>query len=377
MEYKRAVRENTNVLIALAGASGSGKTYSAMQLATGICGGEPFAVVDTEARRALHYADQFNFEHVALGPPFTPERYTSAAKPLAARGFGAIVIDSASHEWEGEGGVLEWADAEEAAGRRNIAKWIKPKAAHRKWVNGLLQCGINLIICLRAAEKIHVDDSGPKTKVTNEGWLPICEKRFMYEMTISLTFAPLRPGVVDLGYPHKIEDQHRMMFPPGQHIGVTAGEQLGAWARGDAVETPDKALWDRARRAAHDGSDGLRALRDGLSEDERTKVRPIAHELNRTAKLADQNRGGPQTDPSDLPASDINWKTMPGMNRKETRMFHAKGHMKEIEIAGGTLALVMTGNPLELSQKERDLVFSLVDRIADFENHGGRSDPKV
>ena len=59
-------------------------------------------------------------------------------------------------------------------------------------------------------------------------------------------------------------------------------------------------------------------------------------------------------------------------------MFNSqKGHMKEIEIAGGTLALVITGNPLELSQEERALVFSLVDRIADFENHGGRSDPKV
>ena len=100
-----------------------------------------------------------------------------------------------------------------------------------------------------------------------------------------------------------------MMFPPGQHIGRDAGEQLGAWARGDAVETPDKELWDRARRAANQGSDGLRSLRDGLSEDERTKVRPIAHELNRTARLADQNRGEPQADPSGLlTAAKIDWE---------------------------------------------------------------------
>ena len=298
------MRENTNVLVSLAGASGSGKTYSAMQLATGICGDEPFAVIDTEARRALHYASQFNFEHVELGPPFTPERYTAATKPLVERGFGAIIIDSGSHEWEGEGGVLEWADAEEAAGRRNIAKWIKPKSAHRKWVNRLLQCGTNLIICLRASEKIHIDESGSKTKVTNEGWQPICEKRFMYEMTISLTFAPLHPGVVDLGYPHKIEDQHRMMFRPGKHIGREAGEQLGAWARGDAVETPDKALWDRARREANKGLSALSTFGKALSEAERLKLGPIAAELKRTAKLSDQNMGG-------LPASDINWKTMP------------------------------------------------------------------
>ena len=59
-------------------------------------------------------------------------------------------------------------------------------------------------------------------------------------------------------------------------------------------------------------------------------------------------------------------------------MFNTKGHMKEIEIAGGTLALVITGNPLELSPEERGLVFSLVDRIADFEKQRGkdRSDKK-
>ena len=277
-----------------------------MQLATGICGDEPFAVVDTEARRALHYADQFNFEHTSLGAPFTPARYLDALKPLVARGFKAVIVDSGTHEWEGEGGVIEQADT---SNRKAPSNWIEPKRQHKKWVNSLLQCDTNLIICLRAAEKIHIDDSGPKIKITNEGWKPICEKRFMYEMTISLTLNPLHPGIVDLGYPHKIEDQHRMMFPPGQHIGREAGEQLGAWARGTAVETPDKALWDRARREANKGLSSLSTFGKALSEAERLKLGPIAAELKRTARLADQNMGGPQADPSGLADAQINWET--------------------------------------------------------------------
>ena len=311
MEYRRAVRENTNVLVALAGASGSGKTYSGMKLASGICGDDPFLMVDTEARRGLHYADQFDFEHVELRPPFTPKSYLDAVKAGARRGFKAILIDSASHEWEGEGGVLEMADAET---RKPPSNWIRPKMEHKRWVNGLLQSGTNLIICLRAQEKISIDDSGPKIVILNGGWQPICEKRFMFEMTVSFTLNPLQPGIVDLSLPHKLQDQHRMMFTPGRHIGAEAGDGLGAWARGEAIDVPDKALWDRARREAHKGTDALRTLSALLSEDERAKLRPIAAELNRTAKLSDRNRtvaDDPETGNKAPPVDSIQWGNTP------------------------------------------------------------------
>ena len=87
-QYTKARRENTHLLIGLAGASGSGKTYSAMQLATGISDGAPFLMIDTEARSVvLHYADQFDFEHQVLGPPFTPAKYIDAVQAGAKREF--------------------------------------------------------------------------------------------------------------------------------------------------------------------------------------------------------------------------------------------------------------------------------------------------
>ena len=54
-------------------------------------------------------------------------------------------------------------------------------------------------------------------------------------------------------------------------------------------------------------------------------------------------------------------------------MFGQKGHMKEIEIGGGTLALVLTLNPLELDELERELVYALVDRIKQFEQANEQS----
>ena len=73
--FRPASREGVSLLLGLVGASGSGKTYTAMELASGIAGDKPFAVIDTEAGRAKHYADLFKFDHGDLKPPFRPKNY--------------------------------------------------------------------------------------------------------------------------------------------------------------------------------------------------------------------------------------------------------------------------------------------------------------
>jgi RecA/RadA recombinase len=105
-----AVREKIGLLFGIAGASGSGKTYSALTLARGIANGTGrIAVIDTEAGRALHYAPPpsakadgvktFDFLHLDFQPPFTPERYIEAIRACEEAGATVIVIDSMSHEW--------------------------------------------------------------------------------------------------------------------------------------------------------------------------------------------------------------------------------------------------------------------------------------
>ena len=193
-----------------------------------------------------------------------------------------------SHEWEGEGGVLEMAQADSTKPPGN---WIKPKAAHGRMVNRFLQAGCNLIFCLRAQEKLDLSETSDHGKIVvrSAGWQPICEKRFPYELTASFTLNPVTPGVVDMELPHKIQDQHRMAFPPGQHISVEAGRLLGQWARGDAIETPDKALWDGARKAAHQGMEALRTFSGKLSPEDQAKLKPIKEELVAAGNKADRN----------------------------------------------------------------------------------------
>ncbi|WP_165820060.1 AAA family ATPase [Microvirga sp. KLBC 81] len=239
--FAPAKRERVSLLIALAGASGSGKTYSALELATGMSPEGKIAFIDTEARRGLHYADRFKFMHSDMRPPFRPERFIEGIRAAESAGAEVVIIDSFSHEYDGEGGIMDWADELAESGVKSPGNWKDPKLAHKKMMNALLQCRASLIFCLRADEKISIDKKEVegsngrtfmKTVITPLGWMPICEKRFMYEMTASFTLTPDRPGRPNFSLPHKLQDQHRGMFTDAEPISRKAGQLLAEWARG-------------------------------------------------------------------------------------------------------------------------------------------------
>ena len=244
--FRPAKRENVPLLIGVAGGTGSGKTMSALRLARGLAGDKPFALIDTESGRAKHYADLFQpWHHGDLAPPFRPEHYGEAIKAADKQGYPVIVVDSASHEYAGEGGLLDWHEEEltRRAGddykRREamtFAAWVKPKMSHKAFVNQLLQLRAHLILCLRAEEKIEIVKQDGKTVVRPkqtltglDGWVPICEKNLPYELTISLLMTAAEPGVPK---PIKLQAQHRPYIALNEPITEETGERLSRWAAG-------------------------------------------------------------------------------------------------------------------------------------------------
>ena len=246
-QFKPAVRENVNLLIGLAGGTGSGKTYTAMRLAAGIAGDKPFALIDTEAGRGNHYADQFKFDHGDLLPPFRPATYTEAIQAADAAGYPVIVVDSMSHVWSGDGGVLDWQEEEfqRMGGKETVkmASWIKPKVAHKHMVAKLLQVRAHLILCFRAEEKIEmVKGEDGKMKIVKkqgptglDGWMPICEKSLPFELTTSFLLTADAPGI---GKPIKLQEQHRPLFPLDRPITEKSGRLIAKWAMGGSFEKP-------------------------------------------------------------------------------------------------------------------------------------------
>lgn len=264
-EFTDAHRDDTSLLIAIAGASGSGKTFSALTMATGLAQGEPIYAIDTEAKRMLHYADQFKFKHMDMRPPFTPEAYIEAIQKAEKAGAKVIIIDSTSDEYEGVGGLQEMHDDEVSRLARkpydklegweidkfNAPAWKVPKTRHKtRFMSPLRQVRAYIIFCLRAEEKIKFvkvfdeRSNREKTAIESAGWVPICEKRFMYEMTMSFTVTPDNPGVplIEDGQAvhGKIQSQHLAFFPPGKRVTADCGKQLRAWARGETTTSSDQ-----------------------------------------------------------------------------------------------------------------------------------------
>lgn len=193
-EIQEAKRQGARLLIQLSGVSGSGKTYTALQLAYGLAGNDGTKIIgiDTENRRMSLNAEILpngaKFRTLDFYAPFSPARYIEAIQAACKAGAEVIVIDSVTHEWESEGGCEDIAHATNS----RIPDWKKAKAEHKKFMTYMLQCPAHIIACTRAREKVEVSDHWNEEKRKKEkvfiplGLQPIQEKNFSYEATVSL-----------------------------------------------------------------------------------------------------------------------------------------------------------------------------------------------
>lgn len=187
---------NNRLLIAIAGPQASGKTTSALRLATGIVQttGGKICFIDTENKRALQYAASFKFNHLELDPPFSPKRYDEAIRFAEKNGYGAgdvIIIDSMSHEHEGPGGVLEIHDeymkSKNYNQKFNMLGWNHAKKDRKRLISYTLQrTPCHIILCFRAKQDLKEVTVEGKTQYVNTGLAAIGADEYFYEMNICL-----------------------------------------------------------------------------------------------------------------------------------------------------------------------------------------------
>jgi energy-coupling factor transporter ATP-binding protein EcfA2 len=306
---ENAKRESTPLLIGLVGPSGGGKTKSALRLAAGIqkVRGGKLVGIDTEARRMLHYADEFPLTYLEFKAPFSSARYLEALKAASEKAEGGVVIvDSMSHEHEGEGGYLEYHEAEldRMAGadwkkreRVTFTAWIKPAAERRRLINSILQMNTAFVFCFRAKEKLKIVRGQEPVPL---GWQAIAGEEFAFEMTVRCLLPPGANGIPDWseeafrqGVP-KRGDAHRPLVPDGAQLSEAIGERLAQWAKGTLS---GDALIEQARIAAAKGTSAYADYWKTLTNPQRAEL-AAEHDNNKElARMADDRAKAAQANP--------------------------------------------------------------------------------
>lgn len=298
LNIRPAVREGSRLVLGIAGISGSGKTRTALEIGYGLANydAKKLGFLDTENRRGSLYADALKnakgevqqFLIADLDAPFSPARYKQAILEFQEAGVEVLVIDSISHEWEGQGGCHEIASPPGANLR--VKKWNDAKEQHKSMMNTLLQCDMHIIVCVRARDKVELSNASGKVEYIKLGVLPIQEPNFMFEMTASMM-------MWDSGKAQETLKAHEDLLP---HLGrgkgfITAadGKAIREWVDGAKQLNPEiERARNMLRTMTEQGLTALQGAWRGLPADIKRVLGPAGcpAELKASAEEFDRQR---------------------------------------------------------------------------------------
>ena len=182
MQLQNATRKKVKLRMNIASPSGFGKTYSALLLASGIASSyETIAVIDTENDSASLYAHLGNFKTIKLNPPYTADRYIEAIRICEAAKMEVIIIDSITHFWNGQGGILEYQNS--LGGR--YQDWAKATPLYQRWLSTILQSSCHIITTNRKKQAYNMITENNRTKIEKAGLDDEIRQGYEYEMSLA------------------------------------------------------------------------------------------------------------------------------------------------------------------------------------------------
>ena len=287
--FEPVTRAKSKARIALTGPSGSGKTLSALYLAYGITGDwSKIALIDTEHERGRFYANREDFKtgpylYQTMTPPYTPDKYIdyvqSAAQAVGSD--GVVIVDSFSHAWDNEGGVLDIkSEIAKQRGKNDYTAWDEAGKIQNNLVNTILSVNCHTIITMRAkmAYAMEVNDRG-KTVPVKIGLAPVQRENTEYEFDI--VFQLDRQHIASLSKDTTFLDSWCGVITP------ELGRQLGEWLS-QGVELPRCS--DCGKVIMSDGKRTVRQIIDGTVKNYgRQLCMPCVAKVVREQKEAQQN----------------------------------------------------------------------------------------
>lgn len=234
MEFKKAERKQAKLRLALNSMSGGGKTYSALLIAKGL--GGKIAMIDTEHGSGSLYAnnpDMPEYDVLEIDAPYTPRRYKEAIDTAEKANYNIIIIDSLSHAWSSEGGILDMHEKARLGQKtqNSWTAWREVTPEHNKLVDSILQSSCHIIATMRTKQEYAQVSENGKTEVKKLGLAPIQREGMDYEFTVVFDLSQEHIASASKDRTSLFDKDH---FKPSEET----GKKLLEWLNQGIVATP-------------------------------------------------------------------------------------------------------------------------------------------
>ena len=179
MEIRKAERRKAKLRLGITGPAGSGKTYGALQVAFGL--GGRIVLIDTENGSGDLYAGLGEYDVCTLEAPYTVQKYLEAINLCEKSGYNVIIIDSLSHVWAGQGGLLDM-QGHLADSMNSFSAWRKVTPWHNKLIDAMLSSKCHIIATMRSkTDYVQQENDRGRTEIKKVGLAPVQRDGMEYE----------------------------------------------------------------------------------------------------------------------------------------------------------------------------------------------------
>jgi hypothetical protein len=270
MQIRKAERKKAKLRLGIAGPSGSGKTYSALKLAFGL--GGTVGLIDTEHGSGDLYAHLGNYDIINIEAPYTVQKYLAAIKAFEDAGYATIILDSLSHAWAGDGGLLDKQGKAADRLKNSYTAWREVTPDHNALVDAILQSPCHVIATMRSKTE-YVLEEGPNGKKVPKkvGMAPVQRDGMEYEFTVFLDVAQDHTAFAS-------KDRTGLFGREHQRISEDTGVTLLQWLDTGTEPPPREPRTDAGEVKAmrHKPTDG--AL-DALPTPRQLQIRATANDI--------------------------------------------------------------------------------------------------
>lgn len=231
--FRKAERRKAKLRLALTGPAGSGKTFGALVLAQGL--GGRIAMIDTENGSGDLYANMCDYDIETLAAPYTVQKYLSAIYEAEKEGYDVLIVDSLSHAWSGEGGLLDVHSqlTSESRSGNSYAAWRQITPMQNKLIEAIIASRCHIIATMRSkTDYAQLQNEKGRTEIRKVGLAPVQRDGVDYEFTV----------VFDLGMDHSVtvsKDRTGLFDSQTFHITQETGQILNNWLNSGAEAIPN------------------------------------------------------------------------------------------------------------------------------------------